>query len=74
MLLQSSGIMYNYLYLKVIRRKFIHLAPVTHLETNQLTCTASWFTDAYIRQCITKIKFRKHYTFMQCRTAIKFIS
>ena len=50
------------------------MVPVTHIETNQLirTCTGSEFPDSYIRQYVTQINFRKHYTFRQCRAAIKF--
>ena len=48
-------------------------APV---ETTQLTCTASEFTDSYIRRCLIKTNFQKCYTFTQslneCRSAIKF--
>ena len=38
---------------------------VTHIETNQLTCNASEFTDSYMKQYITKTSFQKRYTFVQ---------
>ena len=58
MLLQSSGIMCNCLCLKQDKGNCniienLTKTTVTHIETNQLTCTANKFTYSYIRQCFT---------------------